>query len=192
MRTHLANAGRVAAATLALAALVATTAIVNTEIAGAADAARRAPRATHLGVPVENFVVLALVDPLGTPKFVRVNSDGTSETSEFTVPDGHALVVTDVDHVRFGGNQSATCVRVFVKNAATGVKSLVFADATAELTNSANHGRSSSALTGFAVSPGTTIVADIIDLQLLSQASPKPFTDVRTRILLRGYLTPTR
>jgi hypothetical protein len=122
MRQSHSIAGRIAAAALVLTGVVAATAVITTELADAADAARRAPRATHLGVPASDFVVLQLIDETTAPKFVRVNSDATRETSEFVVPDERAFVITGYDVVcdwwELFGQDFTT--RFWVKNPDTG------------------------------------------------------------------------
>jgi hypothetical protein len=88
-------AGRITAAALVLAGVVACAAVVTSELASAADPARRAPRATHIGIPPSDIVVLDLVDTNTTsPKFVRIHPDGSRDTAEFTVPDGRLFVLT--------------------------------------------------------------------------------------------------
>jgi hypothetical protein len=190
MRITKSNRGRIAAGALAIAALVAVTALISTEVAGAADAARRAPRATHVGVAPSDFVVLSLSDPKGTPKFVRSNSDGTVETEEFVVPEGSVLVVTDVDYsVEVSGSFVGAVLRVYVENTSSSARSLAAVITPPDGGSGGLHAATASFQSGFVVESGARVVADMVEGRVVSQTDLKSFSTQDSLIVVRGYLT---
>lgn len=197
-------AGRIAAATLILAGVVAATAVVASEVAGASDVARRAPRATHLGANVDDFVTLTLVDEATTPKFVRLDAEGIPSSSEFAVPAGKALVVTGFDVMgEFRNTGTATAARFWIRSADGNSDSIAIAhmmDMTQTTNSTAGQGFTGAATVGFEggviLGAGTKLLFDVNPVVKVDDAfnsdgfwAPQYVRDIH--VTVRGYLTGT-
>jgi hypothetical protein len=202
MRKSHSIAGRIAAAALVLAGVVAGTAIVSSELASASDVARRAPRATHIGAAVSDFVILTLVDEATTPKFVRLDGEGAQSASEFVVPTGQALVITGFDVMgEFRNTYTTTAARFWIESADGGTQSIAMAHMmdTPQTTNSsAGHGYTGSATVAFqsavVMGAGTKLLFDVIQAVKVDDAfntegfwAPQYNRDIH--VTVRGYLT---
>jgi hypothetical protein len=88
--------------------------IVNTDASPVPVEVIGGAASSHLGVPVEDHVMLILQTSAQTPcsedgdepgrDFHRVHPDGTIEAGPFVVPSGRNLVVTDVEAVLMAGS----------------------------------------------------------------------------------------
>lgn len=157
------------------------------------------PRSTHIGQRVEDFVVLELINPMTAPKFVRCNDDGTRDTTEFAVPAGSKLVVTDVDWVVTASflNSYAT-LRLFVENRTSSARCLAFLQ-TGRTTSEEPTGSGGSQpgfgttgmLSGFVVGANARVVADLRTTTEAVNAGTAvgPITNANSTVVLRGYLT---
>ena len=149
--------------------------------------ARRA--ATHIGQSVDDFVVLKLINTTGNfnqALFAEVDTvNATVGTTEYTVPDGHLLVVTDVE---WGAQAAGTPVamRVQLESKADATKRIAVA-----VCQGVNGGRNHTT-TGFVVSQSVSIRADapggsrIDDPTFLTGWGT---ATNNTLVILRGYLT---
>ena len=120
---------------------------------------RRLSRGTHVGVPPSATVMLTSQGLGSSLKFYRLSPDGTVATSEYTVPTGVRLMVTDVE---FATTITAGVVaRLYVENrTTTTTRNLV---ALVPGASSSSYGGQASPVTGFSVSPAGRIVADAVD-----------------------------
>lgn len=156
------------------------------------------PPVTHLGQAVGDHVVLNLVNPTTAPVFVRCNDDGTRDATEFAVPAGSKLVVTDVDWLITADQlvQAAT-LRLFIENRATPTTRCLAFLQTGPTTNVLNGSGSSAPgfgttglQAGFVVGSSARIVAD---LRSPSEAvnvgtTLAPITYTNATVVVRGYL----
>jgi hypothetical protein len=177
-----------------------TLALSATDAADAGDATRRAPRDTHMLQSLDDFVVLRLTDFTGTPKFVRVDPDGTQATDEFEVPEGRRLVVTDVDYfVRTSLNSASAVLRLRLENKTTSTKVPVYLSPVEVLGQSISgsggtkeFGATTGIDGGFVVDPGARLVADIVKPFDVTKSQTVAFTETLSEVLLRGYLANAR
>jgi hypothetical protein len=149
------------------------------------------PTTTHLGQQPGSLVVLNLVNPLTTPIFIRAHDDGTTDTSEFVVPSGMKLIVTDVDWVvRSPVTESYAVLRLLVENRTTNARALVF------LRTEPTYGGggpptfgTSAMVTGFVVGSGARVVADAESVANAAAAgSTVQAWTGNAMVVLRGYL----
>jgi hypothetical protein len=191
-----------AVSNLAIVAVAVCAVIALSTWAGADSTARRQARDTHVGVAPADLVVLQFVGPVADSnnssapqKFVRVHPDGTKDTTEFAVPSGHRLVVTDVNWApaqalttQYGGH---SMLRIWIENkTSTSTRAPVY------LASQTQHVPASSAVTGFSVSNGGRLVADVYtqgdtdSSTYMLRGNPAtngaPYTSLS--ILLRGYV----
>jgi hypothetical protein len=156
------------------------------------------PTATHVGQAVNDHVVLNLVNPMTSPIFVRCNDDGTRDVTEFAVPAGSKLVVTDVDWVITASQlvQFAT-LRLFVENKATPANRCLTFLQTGPTTNVETGGGTyapgfgtTGILSGFVVGSGARIVADLRTPAeaVSSGTSLAAFATTNATVVVRGYL----
>jgi hypothetical protein len=138
--------------------------------------ARRQARGTHMGVPPSDIVTLISSGSGTTLKFLRANADGTTDASEFVVPTGQQLVVTDVDWA--GGTKdirTKASVRLWVENKASPssrrlgflrheyLENAVNTTVSGGVGSSLAGGSSSGVLAGFCVASSARLTADIWD-----------------------------
>jgi hypothetical protein len=183
--------------------LLAVAALVGVAALAAADSTpRRQYRDTHVGVAPSDLVVLSSAGVGTNLKFYRVQPDGTIGASEFSVPTGYRLVVTDVEWVADSNVNNFTAVlRVFVENKTTSTtRSVVCIRPVASYFQASSGGTytpaggSSGTLTGFSVSSSGRLTADVAAGNGVSAAYPAT-TPVgsaanNTLVVLRGYLVP--
>jgi hypothetical protein len=191
------SAGRAAAVSLALVvAFIAGAAVLATARSAGADAPRRQARETHIGQRLDDFVVLNMINPTTTPIFVRCHDDGTRDTTEFSVPTGSKMVVTDVDWLVTGSNLTAfATLRLFVEKSSTRCLAALLTGATSQA-NSGGFGSSAptfgttGVLTGFVVGAGARVVSDLRTPQtaVSSGTTIGTFPDTNATVVLRGYL----
>lgn len=206
MRTNHPNhprRGRAAAVSLLSAGLIVGAVLVGTGVlglgaAGAADSARRAPRSTHIGIPVGDIVTLELVDETTTPKFVQLKDDATRDTTEFVVPEGKALVVTDFDVTgKWVSLGDYVTFRLWRKETSSGNHLVVLArhmdvvDAGGSGNGSFTAGGSNESLTSGLVYPaGSALEADVVNTKIVDRTTLAAFSEFgEYRILVRGYMT---
>ena len=154
---------------------------------------RRQSRGTHVGAAPSDLVVLSFSGNYSNQKFVRVHDDGTIDTTEFAVPAGQHLIVTDVDWTGLGAASTVQdMLRVWIENRTTSsTRSLVYTAyavlGTITGSGSTNYGGvNSGTVTGFAVAPSGRVVCDVVP-----HGSPTAtFTTTGTGpvVILRGYL----
>lgn len=154
---------------------------------------RRQARGTHVGAAPADMVVLSFSGNYTAQKFVRVHDDGTIDTTEFAVPAGQHLIVTDVDWAGYCSSSVQVMLRVWIENRTTAsTRNLVYT-AFAIVGNITSSGGSqyggvtSSPVSGFAVGPGGRLVCDVVPHSTPTLA----FTttgSVGPTVILRGYL----
>jgi hypothetical protein len=156
------------------------------------------PTATHVGQAVSDHVVLNLVNPTTSPVFVRCNDDGTRDSTEFAVPVGSKLVVTDVDWVVTANQMiNFATLRLFVENRATPAnRCLVFLQ-TGHTPQPPSGGGgtdpgfgTTGMFSGFVVGSGARVVADVRNPNEAVSAgtSLATFTSLNATVVIRGYL----
>jgi hypothetical protein len=188
------STGRISIGSLLLGAAIAAGAAFLTGTVAQADAPRRQARDTHIGQRLDDFVVLQLINPTTSPIFVRGHDDGTRDSTEFTVPTGSRLVITETEYAIGGNGVNFATLRLFVEKSSN--RTLV--SILTNQTTNANAGSGSSAQTwgatgvisGFVVGAGARIVSD---LQNVSSAAGggttlSAYTSTAATIVLRGYL----
>jgi hypothetical protein len=188
------SSGRAVAASLMLvAALVAGAALATGTIARA-DAPRRQARDTHIGQRLDDFVVLNLINATTTPIFVRCHDDGTRDTTEFTVPTGYRLVVTDSDYVAQGSGAVFATLRLFVEKSSNrclvALQSNVSNFANSSSGSNYTTWGSSGIVAGFVVGSGARVVADLQNVTAVPGAGTTiaSFAGGNAAVVLRGYL----
>ncbi len=164
-------------------------AVALTGVADAGNAPRRQARSTHIGIPPSDFVVLRIQDPddLDDHYFARVSRDGTIAGTEYVVPAGRVLVVTEASHV---GSGVAVALKLFLADrTAPTTRQPVFVGVT-------DDAGVYSMTTGFIVGPDSRLRAYIAPNNSLDNLSSSTVGDrtpdaahERTTILVRGYLT---
>jgi hypothetical protein len=186
--------GRIATTALVLGCVIAGAAIATSRSAEAAGAARRAPRSTHIGVPLSDIVVLDLIDTTtATPKFVRVNTDGTRETAEFTVPAGRAFVLTSYEACG-DWKARASSVRFWIEDPDTGDRTVVLSAAAygdgALSSNSTEGGVHGTVLEGRVFGEGTQLAIDNVVTRNLAFSRTLQTWDVAGdfQVTVGGYL----
>jgi len=155
---------------------------------------RRQARGTHLGVAPSDTVMLSFSGNYSSQKFVRIHEDGTIDTTEFTVPTGSRLFITDVDWAGAGLSSARLMLRVFVENRTTAsTRSLVYTAFALVSTTSTGSGGTeyggvnSGIVTGFSVGPNGRIVCDVVGNNQPTAAFTTTGTSVPT-VILRGYV----
>jgi hypothetical protein len=189
------SSGRVVATTLMLAAaLVAGAALATASIAHA-DAPRRQARDTHIGQRLDDFVVLNLINPTASPIFVRCHDDGTRDTTEFTVPTGSRMVVTECDWYVKGSNVATTNIlRLFVEKSSNRYLAMIQPSGSANNSGSTGGGSigtfgSTGLVSGFVVGSGARVVPDLqLPTAQITSTTVAAFPDSNTIVVLRGYL----
>jgi hypothetical protein len=126
-------------------------------------------------------------------KFVRIHEDGTIDTTEYAVPTGSRLFITDVDWAGAGVSSARLMLRVFVENRTTAsTRSLVYA-AYAQVNTVTGSGGTeyggvnSGIVTGFSVGPNGRIVCDVVGNNQPTVAFTTTGTSAPT-VILRGYV----
>jgi len=156
------------------------------------------PTATHVGQAVNDHVVLNLVNPTTAPIFVRCNDDGTRDSTEFAVPAGSKLVVTDVDWVITGAGYHYATLRLFVENKATPAnRCLAFLQTGPSLIVLTGYGGNNEPafgttgmFSGFVVGSGARIVADLRSPYeaVTAGTSLAAFSYPNATVVIRGYV----
>ena len=143
---------------------------------------------THLGAPVRDLVTLELRGDVrggcGEEKleFFQALQDGGSASTAFRVPDGRALVVTDVDWHYFSGAPNGVVVlAMLIENLTDPAQRRRAAESTATLGPHGVGGASEHMTTGFVVGPQARICLDVVNGSI---GSPMRLS----KVLLRGYL----
>lgn len=146
---------------------------------------RRAYRGTHLGVAPDDMVTLRSSGTGATLKFYRVGTDGSTDASEYSVPSGTKLVVTDVEaYVNSGGAPSM--IRIYIENKTTpSTRSIVSFPGTEAYGSNSGYMKFSSTA-GFVVSPAARIIADAPS----SLTWSFPYTSNAPTLILHGYVVP--
>jgi hypothetical protein len=147
---------------------------------------------THLGAQVDDLVTLQVIsgarNGCGSGKFdvVRVLPDGTSPADPFRVPEGRALVITELDWYYFNGAPGATVIlAVFAENLRDASKRNSVFQSPIRLGPDGVGGASERMTSGFAISSAGRVCVDV-----LNGAIGYP---VRlSKVLLRGYLVNQR
>lgn len=187
-----------ATAKAAMFLLAATALVLATAWATADGTPRRLYRDTHVGVAPSDLVVLSSSGIGANLKFYRVQPDGTIATTEYAVPSGWRLVVTDVDWAASptGVNPQPSdkyALRVFVENRAnTTVRNVVCVRL--DMYNyGAGYGNGvgggSALVTGFSVSSAGRLTADVLAGHSLTAAFGTT-TMTNQFVVLRGYVVP--
>ena len=147
---------------------------------------------THLGVPARDLVTLELREGVrggcGEEKleFVRVPSDGTAGSGAFRVPEGRALIATDVEWHYFSGPPSLDVVLTMIlENLDEPSKRQRVAESTLRLGPSGVGGKSEHMTTGFLVTPDARLCVGLVNGSI---GSPMRLS----RVLVRGYLINDR
>lgn len=143
---------------------------------------------THLGVRPGDLVTLEMTSDVkggcGEAKldFVRLFPDGTSDLAVFRVPEGRALVVTDLDWHYFSGPPGLVVIlSVRLENLADPAKRHRVFESTIRLGADGVGGASEHMTSGFLVSSGARLCVDMINGPI---GSPMRLS----KVLLRGYL----
>lgn len=190
---------------LAVAAIGAGGALVAVAATGGTARSAGAPKPvaskTNLGAGARDVVVLSLVGTLPPRQFRRVGRDGVVEASQFVVPKGSALQVTDIEYVG-GWNQpgrgpAQRVLRVEMVNDNDGLKRGTVAyvaplPSTAPDPGSAIfHVGGNRALTGICVGAGAHLEVDAPELLAVPNGDPlvQPF---HGDVVVRGYLVKDR
>jgi len=129
---------------------------------------------THLGVPLGSFVTLnCLTSGTTCSSFRQIDASGNQASTDYTIPSGNTLIVTDVDWEAIGGTAGQfTFLNLLCSGGCAFVyQSRVVADA-GQHASTADHLTSGVPL----VYLPTVIVGPAVAL---------------TRLVLRGYLVPT-
>lgn len=186
-----------ATAKAAMFLLAATALVLATAWATADGTPRRLYRDTHVGVAPSDLVVLSSSGTGTNLKFYRVQPDGTIGTSEYAVPTGFRLVVTDVDWTgQIGSNPTSTdkyALRVYVENRAnSSIRNLVCTRL--DVVMYANQfgsglGSTSALVTGFSVSSGGRLTADVAPGNALTTGFAVTLMNTQI-VVLRGYVVP--
>lgn len=183
-----------AASTLGVCILAGCALLAAATFATADSSPRRQARTTHLGVAPADVVTLVSSGQGTNLKFYRSKDDGTAETSEFAVPAGYRLIVTDVQHA---GNLSigvdVGVLRVFVENRTTTTNrtmaALLYSDTRNFSSNFSAIGSSSGGVGAFVVGPSGRLVADAVGGSAVVATATFPAnTASNIVIILRGYL----
>ncbi len=178
---------------LAIAILAGCALLAFSPWATADSTPRRQARSTHVGVAPSDFVVLSTFDDGSSTDFRRVDAVGNRAATEFDVPDGQVLVVTDVDWSGDCGQAGdEPTLRLYVENVQTPTtRSIVFLQH--QLINdgssgSAGGGGASSIASGFIVRTGGRLTADLVrsNDRVGTQAFDSRTSDVT--VVVRGYL----
>jgi hypothetical protein len=149
------------------------------------------PATTHVGRPLDDLVVLTLINPTTTPIFVRSRDDGTRDAAEFVVLAGKRLVVTDIDwHVEHNATTDYATFRVFVEKGADRCLVAFLTDPNSGPVSGSFAWGAKNLGAGFVVGAGARVVADVRASGSAAQQGTTlaPFTDTNTAIVLRGYL----
>ncbi len=148
----------------------------------------RAADVTHLGVPPGDLVTLEMTSNVkggcGEAKldFVRLFPDGTSDLAVFRVPEGRALVVTDVDWHYFSGPPGLVIIlSVRLENLADPEKRHRVLESPIRLGADGVGGASEHMTSGFLMSSQSRLCVDVINGPI---GSPMRLS----KVLLRGYL----
>jgi hypothetical protein len=143
---------------------------------------------THAGLPLKDLVTLQVIagarNGCGPAKFdvVRVLPDATSGAEPFRIPDGRALVVTEVDWHYFNGPPNVSIVfAVIAENLGDSTKRSVVCQSPVRLGADGAGGASERMTTGFALSSSARFCFDVVNG---SAANPVRLS----KVLLRGYL----
>lgn len=144
--------------------------------------------ATHLGVPVGDLVTLEMTtgakNGCGEAKldFVRVHLDGTTAAAPFRVPEGRALIVTDLDWHYFNGAPGLIVIlSILVENLADPTVRHRAVESTVRLGADGVGGASQHLTSGFPVSSRARLCVDVVNGPI---GSPIRLS----KVLLRGYL----
>jgi hypothetical protein len=115
-------------------------------------------------------------------EFVQTFPDGTTASNAFRIPDGRALVVTDVDwHYFSGGPHAVVVLAMLVENLTDPAKRHRVAESTVRLGPDGVGGASENMTTGFVVGSQSRICLDIVNGPV---GSPMRLS----KVLLRGRL----
>ena len=154
----------------------------------ASTTAARAENPPNVVLSDRNLVTLVLTadakNGCGSAKldFIRVKPDGSAGTDAFRIPDGQALIVTDVDWLYSSGGPGLTEVLlVLIENLADSSKRQTVFQSTIRLGVDGAGGANEHSTTGFLVSSSARLCVDVIPGPI---GSPLRLSNV----VLRGYL----
>lgn len=147
---------------------------------------------THVGTPVNDLVTLQVLsgtrNGCGPAKFeaVRVLPDGTSGPEGFRVPEGRAMVITELDWYYVNGPPGMTVVlSVLTENLRDASKRSTVFQSPLRLGADGVGGRSEHMTTGFAVSSSARLCFDVLNGSI-------GYPMRLSKVLLRGYLINER
>lgn len=204
------------AATLGACFIVGCALVAAATVASADSTPRRLYRPTHVGVAPSELVMLQSSGTGSSLMFVQVKPDGTIASGEYSVPAGSRLVITDVEWsgqspIPYSAPGSSTItpgtegavLRVFAENkAASSNRHVVFtsyasAGDSALVSVVGNNGfapvgGASTMVTGFSISSGARLTADVASCLTPTQSFPATFGSVSYSglIVMRGYVVP--
>ena len=147
---------------------------------------------THVGAQVDDLVTLQVIsgarNGCGPAKFdvFRVLPDGTSPADPFRVPEGRALVITELDWYYFNGPPGATAIlSVFAENLRDSSKRTPVFQSPVRLGTDGVGGASERMTSGFAISSAGRLCFDLVN-------GTVGYPVRLSKVLLRGYLVDQR
>jgi hypothetical protein len=147
---------------------------------------------THVGAQVDDLVTLQVIsgarNGCGAAKFdvVRVLPDGTSSADPFRVPEGRALIITEMDWYYFNGPPGATVIlSVIAENLRDASKRSSVFQSPIRLGPDGVGGASERMTSGFAISSAGRVCVDVLN-------GPEGYPVRLSKVLLRGYLVNHR
>lgn len=157
---------------------------------------RRQARATHLGTSLNDLVSLVSSGQGTSMTFSRAKGDGTIESTEFTVPTGYRMVVTDIEAAgQFSPTSEACVLRVFIENRTTSSSRTLAAlrrcsiEGDSSLNSNTAIGFEAAPVAGFTLLPSGKLVADLAsNSQNPVTATFPQNTTSNVVVIARGYL----